>query len=124
MNEYEILQESIMELVATSTNQRIRPIDAIQTLRRRHDVSAFTVNDALADLVQEGELVYSYRDPCSYVEIPCNGCDDGHRAVRPMQVVIDANGNPWLCDVDGDPGDHLPGAGCWECGALSFTRAG
>jgi hypothetical protein len=124
MNAYEMLQESIMDLVATSRHQRIRPIDAIRTLKRRHDVSTFAINDALEDLVREGKLVYSYRDPCSYVEIPCNGCDGGHQAARPMRVVTDAHGNRWLCDVDVDGSDYLPGASCWECGDLSFTRSG
>jgi hypothetical protein len=34
-------------------------------------------DDVLKDLIEEGELVYTYRDPCSYVEFPCNGCQGG-----------------------------------------------
>jgi len=30
----------------------------------------FTTQQALNDLVREGELVFTYRDPCSYVEMP------------------------------------------------------
>ena len=112
-----------MELVATSKNQRLRPIEAAQILRQERGASSFAVIEAVSDLVEDGELVYAYRDPCSYVEIPCNGCDGPHRAARPMQVVTDANGDKWLCDADVDPKDGLPGSSCWECGSLNFTRA-
>lgn len=124
MNDYDDLKGRIMELVAASKEQRLRPIHAIQTITRERDVSAFQANAALRDLVEDGELVYTYRDPCSYAEIPCNGCDGDHDAARPMHVVTDGSGNRWLCDADVEPGDYLPDRSCWECGSLSFTRAG
>ncbi len=123
-NEYDVLKERIMELVANSKEQRLRPIHATQTITRERDASAFEVNAALKDLIEEGELVYSYRDPCSYVEIPCNGCDGKHHAARPMHVVTDGSGNRWLCDANVEPGGYLPDGSCWECGSLNFTRAG
>ncbi len=73
MNEYDVLKKRIMELVTTSKNQRMRPNDAKQTLARELDVSPFSVKKAVRELVEEGDLVYAYRDPCSYLEIPCNG---------------------------------------------------
>ena len=72
MTEFDVLKERIMELVATSENQRVRPIDAIQTLIRELGTSRHAVNEAVRGLVEDGELVYTYRDPCSYVEIPRN----------------------------------------------------
>jgi len=75
MTEYDVLKDRVMELVATSKDQRVRPIDATQTLTRELGTSRFAVTAAVRDLVDHGELVYAYRDPCSYVEIPCNGCD-------------------------------------------------
>ncbi len=123
MNEYAVLKEKIMDLVGTSKNQRVRPLDAAQTLTGELGVSASQVNKSVEDLVQEGELVYTYRDPSSYVEIPCNGCDGrGHRAARPMQFVVDDGGNSWLCDADDELEDSLPGNICWDCGTMNFTR--
>jgi hypothetical protein len=122
MNDFEALKQKILELVATSRDQRLRPIRAAQTISRERAASTFTVHEALRDLVDEGELVYTYRDPCSYLEIPCNGCNGQHHAARPMEVVTDGSGNRWLCDADVEPGHHLPDRSCWECGSLGFTR--
>ena len=69
-----------------------------------------------------GDVVYTYRDPCSYVEIPCNGCEGGHRPARPMKVVEDAMGSPWLCDSAVAEADEYTGV-CWDCGSLAFTRS-
>jgi hypothetical protein len=118
------LRENLMQLVSSSPHQRVRPTDAKQTLGQETGISRIAINAVLKKLVDDGDLVYSYRDPCSYVEIPCNGCEGGHRAARPMQVVADAEGNRWLCDDDADLGDGLPGQSCWECDGQSFTRAG
>ena len=123
MTEYDALKERIMDLVATSKDQRLRPLDVARTLASELDVSLFTVHAAVRDLVDNEELVYAYRDPSSYVEIPCNGCDGGHRAARPMQIVTDGSGNTWICDAEVEPGDSAAGHGCWQCGSLSFTRA-
>lgn len=124
MTGFEQLKESLMEMVSSSRHQRLRPTDAKQALAREMGLSTFSVNEALKALVEEGELVYSYRDPCSYVEIPCNGCEGAHRAARPMRVVADVEGNRWLCDDGVTLGDSQPGLGCWECGTQNFTRAG
>ncbi len=123
MTEHEQMKEKLLDLVASSPNQRLRPIDAEQIVAQEFDLSTSAINEVVKGLVEDGELVYTYRDPCSYLEIPCNGCDGGHRAARPMTVVTDHEGNPWICDDVSNPlVDHTGGA-CWECGSLAFTRA-
>ncbi len=124
MTEHELMRERLMELIASSSNQRLRPNDAKQVVSQEFAVSASTINEVLKELVEDGDLVYTYRDPCSYVEIPCNGCEGGHRAARPMKVVTDGNGNPWICDDVSNPLKDHTGSGCWDCGSLSFTRSG
>lgn len=124
MNTYEMHKEAIMELVASSAHQRVRPSDVKQWIARKFEASTYTANEILKDLVREGDLVYAYRDPCSYVEIPGNGCDGAHHAARPMKVVADAKGNPWLCDDAFQEAEGFSGLGCWECGGLAFTRSG
>jgi len=120
----ELLKNKLLDLVASSKNQRLRPSEAKRVLARELDISGLAVHEVVKDLVEEGDLVYSYRDPCSYVEIPCNGCEGGYRAARPMHVVTDTAGNPWLCDAGSVPVGDLPGHGCWDCGTLNFTRTG
>jgi hypothetical protein len=80
------------------------------------------VKEIIKELVEEEDLVYAYRDPHSYVEIPCNGCEGGHRAARPMKVVVDSTGSPWLCDKSFDGTESLLAEECSDCGALAFTR--
>ncbi len=45
-----------------------------------------------------------------------------HVAARPMKVVVDEEGSPWLCDDDVDPHRNLASQGCWRCGDMAFTR--
>jgi hypothetical protein len=124
MNGYETQKERIMELVASAPNQRIRPSGISRQLAREMGTSSDVVNKIIKEMVDEEELVYTYRDPCSYLEMPCNGCEGGHRAARPMKVVIDSAGNPWLCDEDVQATDGLADLNCWDCGDLAFTRSG
>ena len=42
------------------------------------------VTQAVNDLVEEGDLVFAYRDPCHYAEVPPIHL---HHAARPMEVV-------------------------------------
>jgi hypothetical protein len=39
------------------------------SLSHKLGISSFVVNEAIEELVEAGELVYTYRDPDSYVEI-------------------------------------------------------
>ena len=122
MSEYEMYQEQVMELVGAAPNQRMRPTELTRQLAKVSGLSAHVVNKIIKDLVEEEDLVYSYRDPCTYVEIPCNGCEGGHKAARPMKVVMDSNGSPWLCDENFDGTEALLAENCWNCGDLPFTR--
>jgi len=45
-----------------------------------------------------------------------------HTPARPMEVIIDDNGTPWLCDRGVDPERDLAAQGCWNCGEIAFTR--
>lgn len=45
-----------------------------------------------------------------------------HHAARPMKVVFDREGSPWLCDKAADEKTDLENQGCWRCGDLAFTR--
>lgn len=35
-------------------------------------------------------------------------------AARPMKVIVDESGCPWLCDADVDPLGDLKAQGCWR----------
>jgi len=122
MNEYKMHRERVMELIASAPNQRMRPIDLTQQLAQESGLSAIVTNEIITDLVEEKDLVYTFRDFCAYVEIPCNGCEGGHQAARPMKVVMDSKGFPWLCDKDFEGTEALLAKNCWDCGDLPFTR--
>ena len=123
MKEHEKHRERIMELVASAPNQRMRPSDISRHLAQESRLSAHDVTRIIREIIEEGDLEYTYRDPCSYVEIPCNGCEGGHRAARPMKVVMDSEGSPWLCDKAFDETDGLLAENCWDCGEIPFTRS-
>ncbi len=124
MTEYTLLKNRLMERIASSRHQRLRPHEVEQQFAQELDLTTYVVHEAVKDLVEEGDLVYAYRDPCTFVEIPCNGCEGGHRAARPMQVVQDADGNPWLCDATSLPDHSNLAQSCWDCGSMNFTRSG
>jgi hypothetical protein len=46
-----------------------------------------------------------------------------HEGARPLRVVRDAAGEPWLCDRDIDPTQDLEAQGCWRCRDLAFTAS-
>ena len=66
--EYERVKSEILVSLAVATDQRLRPHDVERTLSHRLGVSTQTIHQAVKDLVEEGELSYTYRDPCSYIE--------------------------------------------------------
>jgi hypothetical protein len=47
---------------------------------------------------------------------------EAHEPARPMKVVTDRDGNPWLCDADVDEDKDLAAQGCWRCSEIAFTR--
>lgn len=69
-SEFHLLKEAIVNLVADARNQRLRPPEIQQMLAGKLGGSVFTVQEALNDLVREGRLIFTYRDPWSYVELP------------------------------------------------------
>jgi hypothetical protein len=70
MNAHEETKERIMEAVSGAPNKRIRPIDLEKELEQELGLAFSTTKDTVKELVGEGELVFTYRDPCSYVETP------------------------------------------------------
>lgn len=58
--------------------------------------------------VQSGEAFWAEPEP--------------HKAARPMKVVVDDDGCPWLCDSDVDQEKDLRKQDCWNCGEVAFTR--
>ncbi|MFC2171414.1 hypothetical protein ACFLU6_02135 [Acidobacteriota bacterium] len=119
MNLLDKIKEEIIVLISNSKKRRVRPLELKKTVSSKLRLPGSLVKEALDDLVKSRELVFTYRDPCSYVEIP-NGTK--HVAARPMKVVEDATGDTWICDADVDPSRDLAKQGCWRCGSLAFTR--
>jgi len=65
---YQRLKEETLRMVSGAPDQRLRPHDAVRTLAHTLGVSTQTVRQAVRDLVDEGTLVYTYRDPTSFLE--------------------------------------------------------
>ena len=123
MTTYDVLKERLVELVVQAKDQRVRPHELERIVESESQRSHYTVSEALKDLVEDGELVFTYRDPCSYVEFPCNGCDGHYHAARPLEVIRDHHGEYWICDEGADPDAGLRAQGCWPCGELAFTAS-
>jgi DNA-binding GntR family transcriptional regulator len=66
----EEIKVRVLELVLGATDRRIRPITLEKTVASQTGVSIQDVREALSELEREGAVVQTYRDPCSYVEIP------------------------------------------------------
>ena len=64
------MRQNILSLIAEAKQQRLRPIEVKRMLEARYQYSMFSVQKALEELVHSGDLVFTYRDPCNYVEIP------------------------------------------------------
>lgn len=43
-------------------------------------------------------------------------------AARPMKVIVDASGCPWLCDAVANPQEDLKAQGCWRCSDVTITK--
>jgi hypothetical protein len=118
MNAHEDTREWIMDAVWTAKNQRVRPTHLERRLVHERGVTPSSIKDAVDGLVAEGMLVYAYRDPCSYLEIPT---EQAHHAARPMEVIPDKSGEYWICDAPADRSRNLSEQGCWRCEDLAFT---
>ena len=100
-----------LEMVSVAENQRQRPHPVMMTVSSDLGVPIFKVKKVLEDLLREQKLVFTYRDPCSFVEIPAN---NQRRGCLPMKVVVDCKGLPWICYHDVDPSKDLADQGCWQ----------
>ena len=63
------VKEEILVSLSAASNQRLRPYDVERTLSHKLGVSTHTIHQGVKDLVEEGKLVYTYRDPDSYIEV-------------------------------------------------------
>ena len=119
MNTQDRIRSRILNIVSNAPNHRIRPNTLHRTLVEEFGVPIQRIKDLLTDLIEERALVFTYRDPCSYIEIPVM---ESHRPARPMKVIRDRQGDLWLCDNQADPDKDPARQGCWRCGDLPFTR--
>jgi hypothetical protein len=119
MDQSERIREKIMEMVIAAKDQRQRPYSLVKTISDNSGVPIFRVKKVLENLIKERKLVFTYRDPCSFVEIPIN---DMSRRSHPLKVVVDQEGNPWICDHDVDPSKDLAEQGCWQIREEDKTR--
>jgi hypothetical protein len=119
MDQYEEIRQKIMEMVIAAKDQRQRPHSLVKTVSDNSGVPIFKVKKVLEKLLKERKLVFTYRDPCSFVEVPINDiCRESH----PMKVVVDEEGSPWICDHDVDPSKDLARQGCWQVREEDSTR--
>jgi len=120
MSQVKQIREKILEMVKANKNQRRSPYEVIRRLSTEFGVSMFMVRGALNDLIRERKLVFTYRDPFTYVEIPCQ---DWPSKSRPMKVLVDDQGGPWICDCDVDPSKDLAQQGCWQVREEDCSRS-
>jgi len=118
MNQKDQLAGEIMVMVSSAREQRLRPHEIQKALSTKFSVPLSMVKDVLKEIVARERLVFTYRDPCNYVEIPYTEVNTG---VRPLKVIVDGDGEPWICDTAADPSQDLADQGCWRCGELRFT---
>jgi hypothetical protein len=111
MDQSDEIRQKIMEMVSSAEDQRQRPYSLVKTVSDNSGLPIFRVKKVLENLIKERKLIFTYRDPCSFVEIPIN---DISRAPHPTKVVVDEKGNPWICDSDVDPSRDLAEQGCWQ----------
>jgi len=119
MDQSEQIRQKIMEMVIAAEGQRQRPHSLVKTVSDNSGVPIFRVKKVLENLIKERKLVFTYRDPCSFVEIPIN---DTSRGSHFMKVVVDEEGNPWICHHNVDPSKDLAEQGCWQIREENSTR--
>ena len=105
------IRKEIMEMVTAAENQRQRPYSLVRIVSSDLGVPIFRVKKVLEDLLKERKLLFTYRDPCSFVEIPLNELSRGSHT---MKVVVNGKGKPWICDHEVDPSRDLAEQGCWQ----------
>lgn len=111
MTQSEQIRKEIMVMVTKAENQRQRPYAVVRSISDNLGVPIFKVKKVLDALLKERKMVLTYGDPFSFVELPFNNPARGSRI---MKVVVDAKGNPWICDQNVDPSKDLAEQGCWQ----------
>jgi len=69
------MRARIMAVAEAAPQRRLRPRDLRKEVEKAIPDSPSFFGEVLRSLVAEGALFYSYRDPCSYLEIPCHDAD-------------------------------------------------
>jgi hypothetical protein len=64
------LKSRVLDVVSKAPDRRIRPIDLERTILGEGESSKTVLKKALHALVEAKRLVYTYRDPCSFLELP------------------------------------------------------
>ena len=113
------IRKKIMEVVTAAEDQRQRPHSLVMTVSSDLEVPIFRVKKVLENLLKERKLVFTYRDPCSFIELPLN---DPARDSRPLKVVVDSKGNPWICPRDVNASRDLDEQGCWQVREEDISR--
>lgn len=65
----ENIGEEIMVKVRQARESRVRPHVLLKELSDALDVPKSAIKQALALQIDRGKMTYSYRDPCSFVEL-------------------------------------------------------
>jgi hypothetical protein len=117
----EKVKDNICDMVMHSEGMRVRPNELGKAVSHKYGMHRYVVEEVLKELLGEETLVFSYRDPCSFIEI---AHARPRMAARPMVIIRDEKGDPWLCDKGVDPKGDLRMQGCWQCGGqeMPFTR--
>ena len=63
------LEDDVVAMVREARNGRLRPHVVVNTIAHRAGVSRATAKLTMVGLISRGRLVYTYRDPCSFVEL-------------------------------------------------------
>ena len=70
VSEHERLKKAILDMVAVAPKHRLRPHELGKALSHQMEIPKQTVREVVKDLVQEGQLRFTYHDPTSYLEVP------------------------------------------------------
>jgi hypothetical protein len=78
MRRIDQIKARIIDLVSRDANRRMRAYEIEQKIRLQLGDDSITIKEALADLIEKDELVFSYRGPYGVVLIPIEQeCRDG-----------------------------------------------
>jgi predicted transcriptional regulator len=109
MNLSNRIGRQIIAMVSCAKNQRLSSYDVECRIASKLGVSISTVKEVLKDLIRRNRLVLTYRQGRNFVEIPVH---EEYEAASPMKVIVDANGESWICDSDVDQSKDLSTQGC------------